>query len=145
MRSVRREREMGCVKTNPLNLELTSEMIPPPAPEIRRVGRFQVIVESAADVCVSGGFTYSPEEAVGAFITKAPSHEEGEISLVDCDEHRIVASVKWKMETRENGLIVSHRHNIFHDWHLAQIALEVQNRCSVQAAVDVIARDDVKP
>jgi len=129
----------GCVKTNPMYLELTSETIPPPAPEIRRVGRFQVIVESAAGVCVSGGFTDSPEEAVEAFITKAPSHEDGEISLFDREEQRVIASVKWKMETTENGLRVSHRHNIFHDWYLALIALEVQNRREVAAAVELIA------
>jgi hypothetical protein len=127
------------MKNTPPNLELSSEILPTPAPSVRRVGRFQVIVESAAGVCVSGGFTDSPEEAVEAFITKAPSHEDGEISLFDREEQRVIASVKWKMETTENGLRVSHRHNIFHDWYLALIALEVQNRRDFAAAVELIA------
>ena len=139
MRSGKQGREMGHVKTNPIYLELISETIPPPAPEIRRVGRFQVIVESAAGVCVSGGFTDSPEEAVEAFISKAPSHEDGEISLFDRDEQRVVASVKWKMNATELGLNIPQRQNIFHDLHLALIALEVQKRRSVQSAVELIA------
>jgi hypothetical protein len=130
---------MGPVKTNPINLELISETIPMPAPEIRRVGRFQVIVESAAGVCVSGGFTDSPEEAVEAFITKAPGHEEGEIALFDRNEQRVVAFVKWKMGTTELGLRVLHRQNVFHEWYLALIALEVQNRREIAAAVELNA------
>jgi len=130
---------MGFVENNPMNLELTSETIPLPAPEIRRVGRFLVIVESAVGVCVSGGFTDSPEEAVEAFITKVPGHEEGEITLFDRDEQRVVASVKWKMDTTELGLRVLHRLNVFYDWHLALIACEVQKRRAVQAAIELIA------
>jgi len=128
---------MGFMKSIPPNLELTSEIILTPAPFVRRVGRFRVIVESAAGVCVSGGFTDSPEEAVEAFMTKAPAHEEGEVTLFDRDEQRVVASVKWRMETTEIGLRVLHRQNIFHDWHLALIACEVQKRRAVQAAIEL--------
>jgi hypothetical protein len=118
-------------------LELTSETIPPPAPSVRRVGRFQVIVESAAGLCVSGGFTDSLEEAVEAFITRVPGYEEGEVTLFDRDEQRVVALVKWKMGLTEIGLRVLHRQNIFHDWHLALIACEVQKRRAVQAAIQL--------
>ena len=130
---------MTCVKTNSLNLELTSEIVPTLAPVIRRVGRFQVIVEHAAGICVSGAFTDSPEEAVEAFLVQAPRCEEGEISLFDREEQRVVASVKWKMGVTELGLRVLHRQNIFHDWHLALVACEVQKRRVVQAAVELIA------
>jgi hypothetical protein len=122
-----------------MNLELTSEIIPTPAPVVRRVGRFQVIVEHAAGVCVSGAFTDSPEEAVEAFLVQAPGCEEGEISLFDRDERSVVASVKWKMFVTELGLRVLHRQNMFQNWHLALIACEVQKRRSVQAAVELIA------
>jgi len=121
------------------NLELTSEIVTISTPAVRRVGRFQVIAESAAGVCVSGGFTDSPEEAVEAFMTKAPSHEGGELSLVDRDEQRLVASVKWKIGVTEIGLSVLHRQNIFRDWYLALIALEVQKRHAVAAAVELNA------
>lgn len=122
-----------------MNLELTSEIIPTPTSVVRRVGRFQVIVEHAAGVCVSGAFTDSPEEAVEAFLVQAPGCEEGEISLFDRDERRVVASVKWKMFVTELGLRVLHRQNMFQNWHLALIACEVQKRRSVQAAVELIA------
>jgi hypothetical protein len=127
------------MKNTPMNFELTSETIPHSAPEIRRVGRFQVIAESAAGVCVSGGFTDSPEEAVEAFMTKAPGHEGGEVTLFDRDEQRVVASVKWKIDATELGLDIPHRQNIFHDWHLALVALEIQKRRAVAAAVELSA------
>jgi hypothetical protein len=130
---------MGLVKTNPMNPELTSVIFPKLAPVVRRVGRFQVIVESAAGVCVSGGFTDSQEEAVEAFMTKEPGHEGGEVTLFDRDEQRVIASVKWKMGTTEIGLCVLQRQNVFHDWHLALIALEVQNRREIAAAVELNA------
>jgi len=132
-------RGIEVMKNTPMNFELTSEIIPIDAPILRHVGRFQVIVEYAAGVCVSGAFTDSPEEAVEAFMTKMPEHEEGEVSLFDRDEQRVVASVKWKMGATEIGLRVLHRQNVFHDWHLALIACEVQKRRSVQAAVELLA------
>jgi hypothetical protein len=119
------------MKNTPTNLELTSEIIPLPTPVVRRVGRFQVIVEYAAGFCVPGAVAESPEEAVDAFMVQAPGCEEGEISLFDRDERRVVASVKWKMETTEIGLRVLHRHNMFHACHLVLIACEVQKRCSM--------------
>ncbi|MFT3868402.1 MAG: hypothetical protein QM715_07885 [Nibricoccus sp.] len=126
------------MKTIPSNIELTSEVVPAPVPVVRRVGRFQVVVEHAAGVCVSGAFTDSPEEAVESFMSQAPEIEEGEISLFDRDEQRVVASVKWKMSVTEIGLRVLQRQNIFNDWHLALIACEVQKRREVQAAVELI-------
>ena len=72
-------------------------------------------------------------------MTRSPGCEDGEITLFDRDEHRVVASVKWKMETTENGLRVPHRQNVFRDWHLALIALDVQNRREVAAAVELSA------
>jgi hypothetical protein len=127
------------MKNTPTNLEFSSEILPTPAPSIRRVGRFQVIVESAAGVCVSGGFTDSPEEAVDAFMSKAPGCEGGEVTLFDRDEQRVVASVKWKMDTTEIGLRVLHRQNLFHDWHLALIASEAQKRRSEPAIAELSA------
>ena len=131
--------EIGRVKSNPMNLELSSEIVPEIPSVVRHVGRFQVIVESAAGVCVSGGFTDSQEEAVEAFMTKAPGHEGGEVTLFDRYDQRVVASVKWKTSETEIGLCVLQRQNIFHDWHLALIALEVQKRRAVAAAVELIA------
>lgn len=130
---------MGIMNNTPTRLELTCEVVLKPAPVLRRVGRYQVIVEYAAGVCVSGAFTESPEEAVEAFMVQAPGCEEGEITLLDRDDKRVVASVKWKMSGTEIGLQVSHRQNVFHDWHLALIALEVQKRRSIPAAVEVTA------
>jgi hypothetical protein len=127
------------MKNTPTNLELTSEIVPIDAPSIGGAKRFQVIVEYAAGVCVTSAVAESAEEAVEAFMVQAPGCEEGEISLFDRTEQRVVASVKWKMDATEIGLRVPHRHNIFHDWYLALIALEVQNRRSVQAAVELIA------
>ena len=127
------------MKNTPTNLELTSEMVPMPAPGARSAGRFQVIVEYAAGVCVPGAVAESAEEAVEAFMVQTPGCEEGEISLFDRNEQRVVASVKWKMSGTEIGLDIPHRQNVFHDWHLALIACEVQKRRSVQAAVELNA------
>lgn len=132
-------REMGRVKINPTNLELVSEIVPPIGPVNRSAGRFQVIVEYGAGVCISTAVAQSPEEAVETFMSQVPGCEEGEISLFDRDEHRIVASVKWKMSETEIGLRVPHRHNIFHDWHLSLIALGVQTRRAAQAGGELSA------
>lgn len=137
MRSGRHECEMGHVKTNPM--KHITETVPLPASGVRNAGRFQVVVEFAAGVCISTAIAESPEDAVEAFMTRSPGCEDGEITLFDRDEHRVVASVKWKMETTENGLRVPHRQNVFRDWHLALIALDVQNRREVAAAVELSA------
>lgn len=128
---------MGLVKNNPMNFELNSEVVATPAPDIRTIGRFQVIVEYAAGVCVPAAVAESREDAVEAFLVQMPGCDEGEIALFDRSEQRVVASVKWKMIGTEIGLRVSHRQNIFHDWHLGLIALEVQNRRAVAAAVEL--------
>jgi len=98
-----------------------------------------VIVEYAAGVCISAAIAESPEEAVEAFMVQMPGCEEGEIALFDRADQRVVASVKWKMDTTEIGLRVPHRQNVFHDWHLGLIALEVRNRRAVDAEVKLSA------
>jgi hypothetical protein len=70
---------------------------------------------------------------------QTPGCEEGEIALFDRAQQRVVASVKWKLAGTEIGLRVPHRQNIFHDWHLALIALEVQARRSGQAVAKLSA------
>jgi len=128
---------MGIVKSTPMNLELSSEAVPTPAPRVRSAGRFQVVVEYAAGVCISAAIAESPEEAVEAFMVQTPGCDEGEIALFDRREQRVVASVKWKMSGTEIGLRVPHRQNVFHDWHLGLIALEVRNRRSVAATAEL--------
>jgi len=150
---------MGIVKSTPMNLELSSEAVPTPAPGVCRAGRFQVIVEYAAGVCLSAAIAEAPEEAVEAFMVQMPGCDEGEITLFDRREQRIpqrqlslpaegsdfvvvgriVASVKWKMSGTEIGLRVPHRQNVFHDSHLGLIALEVRNRRAVNAEVKLSA------
>jgi len=121
-----------------MNLELASETVPMLAPSARSAGRFQVIVEYAAGVCVPGAVAESAEGAVEAFMVQTPGCEEGDIFLFDRDEQRVVASVKWKMGGTEIGLNTPQCQNVFHDWHLALIACLVQKRRSVQAAVELI-------
>lgn len=130
---------MGLVKTNPMNLELICETVPMPASGVRNAGRFQVIVEYAAGVCIPAAVAQSPEEAVEAFMVQTPGCEEGEIALFDRAEQRVVASVKWKLAGTEIGLRVPHRQNVFHDWHLGLIALEVRNRRAVATPVELSA------
>lgn len=125
------------MKSNFMNIEFASKIISVLPFAVRNTGRFQVIVEDAAGVYVSNTVAESPEEAVEAFLVQAPGCDGGEISLFDCDERRIVASVNWKADTTEIGLRVPHRQNIFHDWHLALIALEVQNRRAVAATAEL--------
>jgi hypothetical protein len=124
------------MKNTPTNLELTSEILPIDAPSIGRAKRFQVIVEYAAGVYAPSAIAESAEEAVEAFMVQAPGCEEGEVSLFDRTEQRVLASVKWKMDGTEIGINIPHRQNIFHDWHFALIALEMQKRRSVQSAVE---------
>jgi hypothetical protein len=128
------------MKNTPTNLELTSEILPIDAPSIGRAKRFQVIVEYAAGVFAPSAVAESAEEAVEAFMVQAPGCEEGELSLFDRTEQFVVASVKWKIGVTEIGLPVLHRQNVFHDWHLALIACEVQKRRAVQqATVELLA------
>jgi hypothetical protein len=130
---------MGHVKTNPMKLKLIPETVPLPASASRSAGRFLVVVEYAAGVCVTTATAESPSDAVESFMTQSPGCEGGEVALIDRDEQRIVASVKWAMDTTENGLRVPHRQNVFHDWHLALIALDAQNRREIAAAVELSA------
>ncbi len=119
---------MEPVKTNLLNHGLISETGSTPARGFLNSARFQVVVEFATGVCIPTAVAESLEEAVEAFMVQAPGCENGEISLVDRNEHRTVASVKWVMETMENGLRVPHRQNVFRDWHLALIACSLKEQ-----------------
>jgi len=130
---------MEPVKTSPMNLELISETAPMRASGVRNAGRFQVIVEYPAGVCISTAIAESPEEAVEAFMVQTPGCEEGEIAQFDRNEQPVVASVKWRMGGTEIGLRVPHRQIFFHDWHLGLIALEVRNRRSVAATAELSA------
>jgi len=122
-----------------MNLELTSESVPIDTPSIDRAKRFELIVEYATGVCVPCEVAELPEDAVEAFMVQAPGRREGESSLFDHDEQRVVARVKWKTGATEIGLCVLHRQNVFHDWHLALLACEVQKRLAVQATVERLA------
>lgn len=128
---------MDRVKTNPTKLGLIFETDSPPVRGFLNSARFQVVVEFAEGVCIPTAVAETPEEAVEAFLCQSPGCEDGEISLFDRIEHRVVASVKWVMESTENRLRVPHRQNVFQDWHLALIALDVQNRRAVPAAVNL--------
>ena len=119
---------MDRVKTNPMNFGLISETASILARGVRNAARFQVVVEFAKGVCIPTAVAESPEEAVEAFMIQSPGSEDGGISLIDRVEHRIVASVKWAMETTENGLRVPHCQNVFHDWHLALMACSLKER-----------------
>jgi hypothetical protein len=125
------------MKTIPVNLELIPEVVSKPPSVVTTAARFQVIVEYAAGVYFPSAVAQSPEEAVEAFMVQMPACEEGEISLIDRDEQQVVASVKWTVGETEIGLRVPHRLNVFHDWHLALIAVEVQKRRLIQAAVEL--------
>jgi hypothetical protein len=125
------------MKTIPGNLELVSAIFSKPPPVVRNAARFQVIVEYAAGVYFPSAVAESPEEAVEAFMVQMPACEEGEISLIDREEQRVVASVKWKVGETEIRWRAPHRLNVFHDWHLALIAVEVQKRRSIQAVVEL--------
>jgi hypothetical protein len=125
------------MKTIPGNLEPASALAAKPEPVFGNAARFQVIIEYAAGIYFPSAVAESSEEAVEAFMVQVPAYEEGEISLIDREEQRLVASVKWKVGETEIGLRAPHRINVFHDWHLALIAVEVQKRRFIQAAVEL--------
>lgn len=121
---------MGLVKTNPMNLELISETTPVPASGVPSIGRFQIIVEYAAGVCIPAAVAQSPEEAVEAFMIQMPGCGEGEIALFDRVEQRVVAFVKWKTANTEIGFPTLYRVNVFHDWQLALLACQNKKQAS---------------
>jgi hypothetical protein len=100
------------------------------------VGRFQVYRQTSAGIYTPGFKTDSDAEAVEAFMRQAPAFEGGEIRLLDRDEQRMVAIVKWAMQTNEIGFPVSHRQNVFHDWHLALLACQIKKQAQIHAAVE---------
>jgi glycogen synthase len=103
------------------------------------VGRFRVYQQTRAGIFDLGFKTDSDAEAVEAFMRQAPAFEGGEIRLLDRNEQRMIAFVKWTLETTEIGLPVFHRENMFHDWHLALIACENQKQSQVRTAVELSA------
>jgi glycogen synthase len=103
------------------------------------VGRFQVYRQTRAGIYALGFQTDSDAEAVEAFMRQAPAFEGGEIRLLDRNEQRMIAFVKWTLETTEIGLPGFHRENVFHDWHLALIACEVQKQLQMRTAVELSA------
>jgi glycogen synthase len=103
------------------------------------VGRFQVVQQTRAGIYTLSFKTDSDAEAVEAFMLQAPAFEGGEIRLLDRNEQRMIAFVKWTMEATEIGLPVIHRQNVFHDWHLALIACEVQKQSQMRTAVELSA------
>ena len=110
----------------------TSERIP-------ATGRFQVYRQTRVGIYTLCFQTDSDAEAVEAFMRQAPAFEGGEIRLLDRNEQRMIAFVKWTLETTEIGLPVFHRENVFHDWHLALIACEVQKQLQMRTAVELNA------
>ncbi len=122
------KRGMDRVKTNPKDHHQSLETSPILAGGTLGAGRFQVLVEYAAGVFVSTASADKIEDAVEFFLKQAPGCESGEIALFDRNERRVIGSVKWRVESTENGLRVPHRHNLFCDWNTALVALEVQRR-----------------
>jgi len=116
--------EMEFVKNDSINFEVSSDTLTTRPHNTELVGRFQVIVEYAAGICIPSAVADSAEEAVKAFLAQAPACKEGEIALFDRGERRVVASAKWKIGGTEIGLPIPHRQNIFHDWQLALIAMD---------------------
>lgn len=124
------------MKSAPKDFKLSSEVVQVPATDIRPAGRFQVIVEYAPGANVVTANADLPEEGVEAFMRQMPGCKDGEISLVDREQQRVLASVKWRMGGTEIGLRVPLRENVFYDWHLALIASEVRARHAAQPALD---------
>ena len=128
--------EIVLMESTPKDLKLSSEVVRVPATDVRRAGRFQVIVEYTAGTNVVTANADLPEEGVEAFMQQMPGCKDGEISLVDREQQRVLASVKWRMGGTEIGLRVPLRENVFHDWHLALIASDVRARHAAQPAID---------
>jgi hypothetical protein len=137
LRGGSRRREIARVKSHPMNLERSFGVVPTSTSGFQTSGRFLVIVEYAAGVCVTTAVAESAEGAVKAFSIQGPACAEGEISLFDRSQQRVVASVKWKMSGTEIGLPVPHRLNVFYEWYLALIALELQRRRAVPTSIEL--------
>ena len=103
------------------------------------VARYQIYRQTRAGIYLPGFKTDSVDEAVEAFMLQAPVFEGGEIRLLDRSDQRMVAFVKWKMDTTGIGIPIFHRQNVFHDWHLALIACAVQKRKLVQTEVELFS------
>ena len=116
-----------------------SHVLAPTSADGSAAARYQIYRQSRAGIYLPGFKTDSVDEAVEAFMLQAPVFEGGEIRLLDRSEQRMVAFVKWMMDTTEIGLPVFHRQNVFYDWHLALIACAVQRHQEVGDAVELIA------
>jgi hypothetical protein len=126
---------MGRVKSVLMNTQIPLETNPIFAGGTPGAGRFQVLVEYAPGVFVSTASAEAIEDAVEFFLKQAPGCEMGEIALFDRNERRVIGSVKWKVESTENGLRVPHRHNLFCDWNTALVAFEAQRCCERELVV----------
>lgn len=118
------------MKTNPLNSGPAAATLFASRPPARGSARFQIFIELASGVLFPSAAANTAEDAVEAFLGQSPGSPEGEITLFDCEQRRVLGTVKWKMATVENGLRVPHRYNIFHDWQLAlhACAIKEQNK-----------------
>jgi hypothetical protein len=119
---------MGRVKSVTMNNQIHLETNPIFAGGTPGAGRFQILVEYGPGVFVSTASAEKIEDAVEFFLKQAPGCDAGEIALFDRNERRVIGTVKWKVESTENGLRVPHRHNLFCDWNTALVALEIQRR-----------------
>jgi hypothetical protein len=102
------------------------------------VARYQISRQTRAGIYTADFDTDSADEAVEAFMRQMPAFEGGEMHLLDREELRKVALVKWKTDTTEIGLPVSLCQNVFHDWHLALIACAIQTQETVRDAVELL-------
>ena len=116
-----------------------SHVLAPASADASAATRYQIYRQTRTGVYLPGFKTDSVDEAVEAFMLQAPVFEGGEIRLLDRSDQRMVAFVKWRMDTTEIGLPIFLRQNVFHDWHLALIACTVQKQQEVGAAVELIA------
>jgi glycogen synthase len=105
------------------------------------IGRFQVYWQNHTGTFILSCSTSSDVEAVEAIMLQSPAFEGGEIRLLNQEAQRVIACVKWEIDATEIGPSFFDREDVFHDWHLALIALqvrekrrdEIQNRVGMEA------------
>ncbi|MEO6982277.1 MAG: hypothetical protein ABI072_04090 [Edaphobacter sp.] len=101
------------------------------------VDRYQVYRESRGGNFVPGFSTDSDIEAIEAFVLQSTAYEGGDIHVLDQNEQRMIAFVKWKVARTEIGLPVLRRVNLFHDWHFALIACDLLMQKKSRDAVEM--------
>jgi len=100
---------------------------------------YQIYQQTRAGTFIAGFRTESASAAVEAFLLQTPAFEGGEIRLLDRVEQRVLAFVRWKMDTTEIGISIAYRQNIFRDWGLALLACQIQKQQEMQSATERIA------